>query len=162
MGLLGSVGEPKNKDVLKGKSASIYPPIEKKDVKVIETIRKGEQHENQADEGEVEEEQLPENVQDEQPIVNSLTCSPAMDDGILFSVPVCAPYSFYAKVKVTPGTGKRGKAVKMALALFLRDKTITQAERVLIKSLTMDDHVAQNLPGKVRVSAPQLLNAKFK
>ncbi|KAI1707999.1 nuclear export mediator factor Nemf [Ditylenchus destructor] len=87
------------------------------------------------------------------------------EDGVLFTVPVCAPYSsmqkFKYKVKVTPGTGKRGKAVKMALALFMREKVATPAEKMLIKNLTTDDHVAQNLPGKVRVSAP-MLNTKVK
>jgi len=113
----------------------------------------------------VEEEQALENIQDELAIIDALTCAPSTDDGVLFVLPVCGPYSamqkFKYKVKVTPGTGKRGKAVKMALSLFSRDKTITQAERALIKNLVMDDHVAQNIPGKVRVSAP-MLNTKAK
>ena len=48
------------------------------------------------------------------------------DKLLLFPVPVVAPYStvlqYKYKVKLTPGTGKRGKACKTALAMFLADK----------------------------------------
>uniref|UniRef100_A0A914EJD4 Nuclear export mediator factor NEMF n=1 Tax=Acrobeloides nanus TaxID=290746 RepID=A0A914EJD4_9BILA len=97
-------------------------------------------------------------------ILETLTYIPLPEDTLLFVTPVCAPYStmqkFKFKVKITPGTGKRGKAAKAALALFQRDKTLSLAEKTLIKGLTTDNFVAQNIPGKVRVSAPQLLKAK--
>ncbi|KAF1600781.1 UNVERIFIED_CONTAM: hypothetical protein FQV16_0000561, partial [Eudyptes robustus] len=69
---------------------------------------------------------------------------------------------FKYKVKITPGTGKRGRAVKTALELFQKDKTATQAERNLVKSLVSDPSVVQSLPGKVRVSAPALMRSKAK
>lgn len=55
-------------------------------------------------------------------ILETLTHIPLPEDTLLFVTPVCAPYStmqkFKFKVKITPGTGKRGKAAKAALALF--------------------------------------------
>lgn len=49
-------------------------------------------------------------------MVDSLTGCPVTDDVLLFVVPVCAPYSAMAnykyKVKMIPGTNKRGKGEK--------------------------------------------------
>jgi hypothetical protein len=49
---------------------------------------------------------------------------PRPDDILLFSVPVCGPYnfmqSFKYKVKVIPGTLKKGKAARQALELLSR------------------------------------------
>ena len=74
------------------------------------------------------------------------------DKLFLFSVPVVAPYStvlqYKFKVKLTPGTGKRGKACKTALAMFLADKATAQREKDLLKSVK-DQDLARNLPGKV-------------
>ena len=71
---------------------------------------------------------------------------------LLFAVPVVAPYStvlqYKYKVKLTPGTGKRGKACKTALAMFLADKATAQREKDLLKSVK-DQDLARNLPGKV-------------
>lgn len=97
-------------------------------------------------------------------VFETLTMAPLSEDTLLFVVPVCAPYStmqkFKYKVKITPGTGKRGKAAKAALGLFQRDKTASVSEKTLIKGLATDNFVAQNIPAKVRVSAPQLLRSK--
>ena len=71
---------------------------------------------------------------------------------VLFAVPVVAPYTtvlqYKFKVKLTPGTGKRGKACKTALAMFLADKGTAQREKDLLKSVK-DQDLARNLPGKV-------------
>jgi hypothetical protein len=44
---------------------------------------------------------------------------PNDDDILMFAIPICAPYAvmhdYKYKVKLTPGTGKRGKATKTAL-----------------------------------------------
>jgi len=58
-----------------------------------------------------------------------------------------------------PGTGKRGKAAKTALAIFLRDKTCSPREKDLLKSVKEQD-LARNFPGKVRLSAPQMMRVK--
>jgi hypothetical protein len=63
--------------------------------------------------------------------------------------------SYRFKVKLTPGTGKRGKAAKTAINMFLRERTTTAREKDLIRSVK-DENLARNLPGKVKLSAPQL------
>lgn len=60
-----------------------------------------------------------------------------------------------------PGTSKRGKAAKTGVAIFLRDKACTNREKDLIKSVK-DEILARNIPGKVKISAPQLLKVKKK
>ncbi|CAJ0585731.1 unnamed protein product, partial [Mesorhabditis spiculigera] len=92
--------------------------------------------------------------------LQSLTGKPVEEDTLLFAVPVVAPYqtltTYKYKVKLTPGTGKRGKAVKTALELFMRSTAATQRELTLIKALVGDEAAPRNVPGKVKVSAPQL------
>lgn len=62
------------------------------------------------------------------------------------------------KVKLTPGTARRGKASKTALAIFMKDKTCSAREKDLLKSVK-DEVLARNIPGKVKISAPQLTRA---
>ena len=87
------------------------------------------------------------------------------EDEILFAIPVVAPYNtmtnYKFKVKVTPGTGKRGKATKTALNMFITDKGTVQREKDLLKSVK-DQDLARNLPGKVKLSAPHLQKSKNK
>lgn len=64
-------------------------------------------------------------------------------------------YYFRYKVKLTPGTGKRGKAAKTALAIFLKDRTCTPREKDVLRSVKEQD-LARNFPGKVKLSAPQM------
>ncbi|XP_035449227.2 ribosome quality control complex subunit NEMF homolog [Spodoptera frugiperda] len=92
-------------------------------------------------------------------LLNQLTGVPHEDDELLFAVPVVAPYSalvnYKYKVKLTPGTGKRGKAAKTAVQVFLRDKAGTAREKDLLKAVK-EENIARNFPGKVKLSAPQL------
>lgn len=48
--------------------------------------------------------------------LDSLTGAPSSDDVLLFAVPVCAPYSalqgYKHKLKLTPGTQRKGKAAR--------------------------------------------------
>lgn len=115
-------------------------------------------HQNQNEEEKV-------TVNDETDMLDSLTGIPHEEDELLFVVPVCAPYSnltnYKYKVKLTPGTGKRGKACKTALAMFLAEKSITNHEKDLLKSVK-DQDLARNLPGKVKLSAPNLQRVKGK
>ncbi|XP_065371069.1 ribosome quality control complex subunit NEMF homolog [Calliphora vicina] len=96
-------------------------------------------------------------------MIDSLTGQPFEDDELLFVIPVVAPYqalqNYKFKVKLTPGTGKRGRAAKTALTMFSKDKMCTPRERDLLKSIR-DEALARNIPGKVKLSAPQL--QKFK
>uniref|UniRef100_A0A224YPS8 Protein, containing FbpA domain n=1 Tax=Rhipicephalus zambeziensis TaxID=60191 RepID=A0A224YPS8_9ACAR len=104
------------------------------------------------------------NVGDEQQrLLASLTGCPVAEDGLLFAVPVCAPYAavqnYKHKVKVTPGTGRRGKAAKTALSVFLLDKNTSPRERDLLR-VTKDQDISRNIPGKVKLSAPHLQKRK--
>ncbi|XP_045460688.1 nuclear export mediator factor NEMF homolog isoform X1 [Harmonia axyridis] len=111
---------------------------------------------NKEDDGGDEEEVL---VQVDVDMINALTGIPSTEDELLFAVPVVAPYStltnYKFKVKITPGTGKKGKAAKTAVAIFMKDRAITQREKDLLKAVK-DDQLARNFPGKVKLSAPKL------
>merc|ERR1712200_84212 len=112
-----------------------------------------------------EEDKVQVQVNDETDMLDSLTGIPVGEDELLFAVPVCAPYStlvnYKYKVKLTPGTGKRGKACKTALSMFLADKSSSSREKDLLKSVK-DQDLARNLPGKVKLSAPHLHKIKSK
>nr|CAD7568436.1 unnamed protein product [Timema californicum] len=92
-------------------------------------------------------------------MLDSLTGLPLTEDELLFAVPVVAPYNvllnYKFKVKLTPGTGKRGKAARTALNMFLKDRNTSSREKDLIRSVK-DENLARNLPGKVKLSAPQM------
>lgn len=97
--------------------------------------------------------------------LGSLTGCPVAEDLLMFAVPVCAPYSamsnYKFKVKLTPGTGKKGKATKTAIQMFISDKETTLRERDLLRAV-MDQDLGRNMPGKVKVSAPNLMAHKQK
>lgn len=88
-----------------------------------------------------------------------------MDDELLYAMVMIGPYNaltnFKHKVKVTPGTAKRGKAAKTTLSVFMADRAASSREKDLLKSLK-DQDVSRNLPGKVKISAPQMLKSKAK
>lgn len=88
---------------------------------------------------------------------------PFPDDELLFAVPVVAPYSavlnYKFKVKLTPGSNKRGKAAKTAVQLFLKDKNCSNREKDLLKAVK-EENIPRNFPGKVKLSAPQLHKRK--
>ncbi|XP_015522227.1 nuclear export mediator factor NEMF homolog isoform X1 [Neodiprion lecontei] len=96
-------------------------------------------------------------------MLDQLTGKPIAEDELLFAVPIVAPYNtlinYKYKVKLTPGTGKRGKAAKTAVAMFLRDRGTTPREKDLLKAVK-DEVMARNLPGKVKISAPQMQKLK--
>ncbi|CAH0756623.1 unnamed protein product [Diatraea saccharalis] len=92
-------------------------------------------------------------------LLSQLTGCPLPEDELLFAVPVCAPYTalhnYKYKVKLTPGTSKRGKAAKAAVQVFLRERSATARERDLLKAVR-EENIARNFPGKVKLSAPHL------
>ncbi|ESN98868.1 hypothetical protein HELRODRAFT_66726 [Helobdella robusta] len=93
-------------------------------------------------------------------LLDSLTGTTHADDILLYCLPVCAPYNaitnYKFKVKLTPGTTKRGKAAKMAIAMFMQDKATSKMEKDLLKSVK-DTDLSRNMPGKVKVSATKHL-----
>ncbi|XP_054262763.1 ribosome quality control complex subunit NEMF homolog [Macrosteles quadrilineatus] len=162
--ILQSAGSGKVKETKKTKkNAPKPPPVVKKPVpkpstKPTSTV--GDK-DGAGDSGGEEEEG--ETVTADVDMLVSLTGQPVADDELLFAVPVVAPYNtvinYKYKVKLTPGTGKRGKAAKTALNMFLKDRSATNHERDLMRSVK-DQNMARNLPGKVKVSAPQLQKLK--
>ncbi|XP_039964722.1 nuclear export mediator factor NEMF homolog [Bactrocera tryoni] len=96
-------------------------------------------------------------------MLDALTGQPLEGDELLFVIPVVAPYqalqNYKFRVKLTPGTGKRGRAAKTALTMFSKDKNCGTREKDLLKSIK-EEALARNIPGKVKLSAPQL--QKFK
>ncbi|KAI9578214.1 nuclear export mediator factor NEMF homolog [Glossina fuscipes] len=92
-------------------------------------------------------------------MLDALTGLPFEEDELLFCIPVVAPYqalqNYKYKVKLTPGTGKRGRAAKTALTMFSKDKLCSVREKDLLKSIK-EEALARNIPGKVKLSAPQL------
>ncbi|XP_063296428.1 ribosome quality control complex subunit NEMF [Pelobates fuscus] len=107
----------------------------------------------------------PQVTEEAENLLDSLTAQPHVEDILLFSVPVCAPYTAMAnykyKVKLTPGTQKKGKAAKTALNSFMHSKEATAREKDLLRSVK-DTDLSRNMPGKVKVSAPNLLAMKKK
>uniref|UniRef100_A0A8C5J637 Nuclear export mediator factor n=1 Tax=Junco hyemalis TaxID=40217 RepID=A0A8C5J637_JUNHY len=98
-------------------------------------------------------------------LLDSLTGQPHPEDILLFAVPICAPYTamtnYKYKVKLTPGTQKKGKAAKIALHNFMQSKEASAREKDLFRSVK-DTDLSRNIPGKVKVSAPHLQNMKRK
>lgn len=114
--------------------------------------------------------QIVENIEEEDPgpgpevdMLDQLTGKPVSEDELLFAVPVVAPYNtvlnYKFKVKLTPGTGRRGKAAKTAMTVFMKDKEITSREKDLLKAVR-EETIARNIPGKVKISAPQIQKLK--
>lgn len=104
-------------------------------------------------------------VSDEVDMIDALTGIPIAEDELMFAVTMIGPYNamtnYKFKVKVTPGTAKRGKAAKTTLGVFSADRAATTREKDLLKALK-DQDVSRNLPGKVKISAPQLQKSKAK
>ncbi|XP_032232497.2 ribosome quality control complex subunit NEMF [Nematostella vectensis] len=98
-------------------------------------------------------------------LLDALTGIPVADDMLLFAIPVCAPYTavqnYKYKVKLTPGSTKKGKAAMSALNMFIQSKETSPREKDLLKSVK-DVELSRYIPGKVKVSAPNLQKIKRK
>lgn len=92
-------------------------------------------------------------------ILETLTGCPQEDDVILFALPMCAPYNtmqnYKFKVKLTPGNGKKGKSAKSAVMIFQNMRETSAQEKSHLKSIK-DYDLTRNMPGKVKLSAPNL------
>jgi len=99
--------------------------------------------------------------------IDALTGTPLPDDILLFAMAVCAPYSaiqnYKYKVKLTPGSMKKGKAAKLALDMFTKtNPDITAREKDLIKHIGENETVQVIMPD-AKVSTPGLFkNTKGK
>ena len=83
---------------------------------------------------------------------DTLTAQPAEDDDLLFAVPVCAPYavmsSYKYKLKLTPGSQKKGKAAKQAVGIL--SASASGRERELMRAVT-DDELVRIMLANVKV-----------
>ncbi|XP_037550970.1 nuclear export mediator factor NEMF [Nematolebias whitei] len=182
MQLLGSAGsskedKEKGKKGKKGKEEPVRRPASQKQQRprnVATEVKKVEGEETQPGEegGPAEQEDKEDEVDQDNPgaeeaenLLTSLSGQPHADDVLLFAVPVCAPYTalsnYKYKVKLTPGSQKKGKAARTALFSFIKAKEASSREKDLFRSVK-DADLSRNMPGKVKVSAPNLLAAKKK
>ncbi|XP_010914660.1 uncharacterized protein [Elaeis guineensis] len=94
-----------------------------------------------------------------------LTGNPLPDDILLYAVPVCGPYNalqtYKYRVKITPGTAKKGKAAKTAMNLFMHMPEVTNREKELMKACTEPELVAA-IVGNAKITAPGLTQLKQK
>ncbi|KAG8048982.1 hypothetical protein GUJ93_ZPchr0009g2381 [Zizania palustris] len=94
-----------------------------------------------------------------------LTGNPLPSDILLYAVPVCAPYNalqaYKYRVKITPGTAKKGKAAKTALSLFMHTADATNREKELMKACT-DPELVAAIVGNAKITAPGLTQLKQK
>ncbi|CAO3664318.1 unnamed protein product [Umbelopsis ramanniana] len=92
-------------------------------------------------------------------ILDSLTAQPVPEDILHFAIPICAPYTalqkYKYKVKLVPGSGKKGKAVKQVEALFLNHHEATEREKELIKSVPDMESIG-TMMSKVKVLSPNM------
>ncbi|XP_050753824.1 ribosome quality control complex subunit NEMF isoform X2 [Gymnogyps californianus] len=181
MKLLGSAGSNKEEKGKKGKKGKTKEEPAKKQQQKPKAVRRGAGggketlpagvllHESQDPALEEQQEEKEEQDQDQpgegEALLDSLTGQPHPEDILLFAVPICAPYTamtnYKYKVKLTPGTQKKGKAAKIALHNFMQSKEASAREKDLFRSVK-DTDLSRNIPGKVKVSAPHLLNRKKK
>ncbi|KAF4017364.1 hypothetical protein G4228_008720 [Cervus hanglu yarkandensis] len=171
MKLLGSAGSNKEEKGKKGKKGKIKDePVKKQPQKprggprVSDSIKK-ETLSLEVTTHELQDLAVDDPHDDKENLFDSLTGQPHSEDVLLFAIPICAPYTtmtnYKYKVKLTPGVQKKGKAAKTALNSFMHSREATAREKDLFRSVK-DTDLSRNIPGKVKVSAPNLLNVKRK
>ncbi|KAG8013295.1 Nuclear export mediator factor Nemf [Nibea albiflora] len=176
-GKKGKKGKGKEEPIRK--PASQKPPQKPRNVetaaKKLEQTEGGEDAEEKQpgeEGGPAEQEEKEDDVDLDNPgaeeaenLLTSLTGQPHPEDVLMFAVPVCAPYTaltnYKHKVKLTPGTQKKGKAARTAVLSFMKAKETSAREKDLFRSVK-DTDLSRNMAGKVKVSAPNLLAAKKK
>lgn len=97
--------------------------------------------------------------------VDYLTGNPLPNDILLYAVPVCGPYnavqSYKYRVKLVPGTVKRGKAAKTAMNLFSHMPEAMSREKELMKACT-DPELVAAIMGNVKITSAGLTQLKQK
>lgn len=97
--------------------------------------------------------------------VDYLTGNPLSSDILLYAVPVCGPYnavqSYKYRVKIIPGSVKRGKGAKTAMNLFSHMPDATVREKELMKACT-DPELVAAIIGNVKITAAGLSQLKQK
>ncbi|XP_072996590.1 uncharacterized protein [Typha latifolia] len=116
----------------------------------------------------IEEDGINEIGEEEKEKLNDLdyfTGNPLPSDILLYAVPVCGPYNalqtYKYRVKITPGTAKKGKAAKTAMNLFSHMPEVTNREKELMKACT-DPELVAAIVGNAKITAPGLTQLKQK
>jgi len=98
-------------------------------------------------------------------LLDMLTGKPDPEDILHFAIPVVAPYGavkdYKYHLKMTPGTGKKGKSAKQAQVIFCGLKESSERESQLIKAAKEED-MTRNMPGKVKLSGAHVNQKKKK
>ncbi|RYR12520.1 hypothetical protein Ahy_B04g070039 isoform A [Arachis hypogaea] len=133
-----------------------------------ENLNKSASNPSQADRVAMEEDDINEIGEEEKEKLNDvdyLTGNPLPNDILLYAVPVCGPYnavqSYKYRVKIIPGSLKKGKAAKTAMNLFSHMSEATNREKELMKACTDPELVAAFI-GNVKISAAGLTQLKQK
>jgi len=91
--------------------------------------------------------------------LKSFTCNPKAEDTILYALPVCGPpqatLNYKHRIKIVPGSMKRGRASKTATEILVRANSTTEREKELIKYI-IDNQLVQTMAGDVKLMAPGL------
>lgn len=130
--------------------------------------REGLDDNSEMDKVAMEEDDIHEIGEDEKEKLNDvdyLTGIPLPSDILLYALPVCGPYnalqSYKYRVKVIPGSAKRGKAAKTAMNLFSHIPEATIREKELMKACT-DPELVAAIIGNVKITAAGLTQLKQK
>ncbi|CAG9334530.1 unnamed protein product [Blepharisma stoltei] len=97
---------------------------------------------------------------------DTLTGNPLPEDTLLYCIPMCAPHNatgtYKYRIKLMPGSLKKGKAVNMITFTWLNLENITDTEKQLIKSMS-ETEITTVLLGKCTIATPgaQKLQKQF-
>lgn len=93
--------------------------------------------------------------------IKSFTPAPKPNDILLYAMAVCAPYEalsdYKYRVKITPGTLKKGKAANLALHIYLQNSDLSDLEKELIKAIP-EAEMTQVMISNGKIQAPGLQN----
>lgn len=97
--------------------------------------------------------------------LSALTGRPQSTDVLLYAMTICAPYDalgdYKYKIKITPGTFKKGKSSKLAINAFLHQPEATERERELIRSIP-ENELSMTMISNAKLQMPGLLAANKK
>ncbi|GJQ11321.1 hypothetical protein GpartN1_g3112.t1 [Galdieria partita] len=102
-----------------------------------------------------------ESITDETSVVDLFTGQPLESDVLEFAIPVCAPFlavsRYKYRVKLIPGSLKKGKAVKLANTLLVKmaESNGSFRDRDLIRAIPDQDSI-QTMMSNVRILSPGL------
>lgn len=132
---------------------------EEQDTQATNESSKKQTESKDMDASEPAELDMDDDVGDDTAELSKLTGKPTADDSISFAMPVFAPYhtlsQYSFRVKLTPGSMKRGKAAKAGIEMLLASAgQVPHGKRVrdMIKSVSDNDWI-QTLISDVKISS---------